>query len=194
MPRVKFDDPLNTVVRLDDATPVIRIPRKKRKESIPQEAPGSNEISRISDPETPANLADSYLSIQREITEEDVADTEKIEAAIRAAALDPEQVDQLVDLLMKMTALITGKRYHNYQITWMRRIYRAVLLDTPDESRTITVNISRQAGKSEGMAGVAVVLPVVMPALAKIFPDKLGRYKDGFHLAIFAPTDRKSVV
>jgi len=142
----KFDDPLNTVVRLDDATPVIRIPRKRKKERLPEEKQGSEDFARIADPETPAELAETLLVSGRELTDDDISE-EKLEQTIRTATLNEFEVEKLVDLLVSMTCLITGRKYHKYQITWIRRIFRGVLLDTPEESRVITVNISRQAGK-----------------------------------------------
>lgn len=89
--------------------------------------------------------------------------------------LTQEFVDRLIDKMMQFMHVLVGHDLHSYQKPLSRRIIEAVLIGKGDE---ITALASRQSGKSETVADTVAMLMVLLPKLAKIYPDLLGKYKD----------------
>ena len=48
------------------------------------------------------------------------------------------------------------------------------------------------SGKSETVADTVAVLMILLPLLAKMYPDLLGKFKDGFWVGLFAPTETQA--
>jgi hypothetical protein len=103
-----------------------------------------------------------------------------------ADELTQEFVDRLIDKMMQFMVVLVGHDLHTYQKPLARRIIEAVLIDKGEE---ITALASRQSGKSETVADTVAMLMVLLPKLAKIYPDLLGKYKDGLWVGLFAPTE-----
>lgn len=59
------------------------------------------------------------------------------------------------------------------------------------DGEILTFLLSRQAGKSEVVANVIAGLMVLLPPLAKMFPDRLGKFAKGFWVGCFAPVEEQ---
>jgi hypothetical protein len=57
------------------------------------------------------------------------------------------------------------------------------------DAAEVTALAARQSGKSETVADTVATLMVLLPRLAKIYPDLLGKFKDGLWVGLFAPTE-----
>jgi hypothetical protein len=112
---------------------------------------------------------------------------------------EPEPVDPrsqaFIDDLVERTILfmheLIGHQLFPYQVTVARRMIESVLANDGEE---ITILMSRQSGKSETVADVVAALLVLLPKLALIqkFQELLGKFKRGFWVGIFAPTDEQA--
>src|SRR4249920_534214 len=90
--------------------------------------------------------------------------------------LSPDFVKGLIDKILKFNAMFVGHPLHPYQEPFARRIVESVIINDGEE---VTALAARQSGKTETVADVCATLMVLMPRLARIYPDLLGRYKDG---------------
>ena len=98
--------------------------------------------------------------------------------------LSKEFVLKLIDQTMEFMKILVGHDLHPYQKPLARRIIESVIINDGEE---ITALASRQSGKSETVADVVATLMVLLPRLAKIFPDLLGKFGDGLMVGMFAP-------
>lgn len=138
-------------------------------------------IFTVSEPDKEFN-ADDLLRIAADSTEDMLHFAERTIATIEWGDFD---VDVLIDLLQKLRKVITGiTLYEGYQEPVERRIYRSALVNDGEE---ITAIFSRQSGKTEIVSCVVPTLCFVMPALAKVFPDQLSMYSNGFWVGVYAP-------
>ena len=100
--------------------------------------------------------------------------------------LTPEFVRSLIDRCMEFMEVFVGYPLHPYQKPFARRIIESVLIN---DGETITATAARQSGKSDTIANTVVTLMVLLPRLAKMYPDLLGRFKDGIWVGLFAPVE-----
>lgn len=98
--------------------------------------------------------------------------------------LSKEFVLQLITKIMDFMVILVGHDLHPYQKPLAKRIIESVLINDGEE---ITALASRQSGKSETVADVVATLMVLLPRLAKLFPDLLGKFADGVLVGMFAP-------
>jgi hypothetical protein len=61
-----------------------------------------------------------------------------------------------------------------------------------NDGEEITALASRQSGKSETVADTVATLMILLPRLAKIYPELLGKFKDGIWVGLFAPTESQA--
>lgn len=113
------------------------------------------------------------------LTEEPVDDPEE-------PTYDKAFVEGLIDKLMLVTDELSGVTLHGYQRPFARRIFNSLITNDGD---TLTALFSRQSGKSETVANVIATAMVMLPILAKVYPDLLGKYSRGVWVGAFAPTD-----
>lgn len=73
-----------------------------------------------------------------------------------------------------------------YQLPLARRIIESVIINDGEE---ITALAARQSGKSETIANVVATLMILLPRLAKMYPDLLGKFKNGLWVGMFAPVE-----
>lgn len=116
--------------------------------------------------------------------EEDESLPEEVEDELDE--LSKEFVKKLVDRCMQFMTAIVGHELHNYQEPLARRIIESVLINDGEE---VTALAARQSGKSETIANTVITLMVLLPRLAKMYPDLLGRFKDGIWIGMFAPVE-----
>lgn len=95
-------------------------------------------------------------------------------------------VDRLVDKMMTFMEVLVGHPLHPYQTPFARRIMESVIIG---DGKEITALASRQSGKSETIANTVATLMVLLPRLAQMYPDLLGKFKDGIWVGLFAPTE-----
>ncbi|CAB4129797.1 hypothetical protein UFOVP115_124, partial [uncultured Caudovirales phage] len=100
--------------------------------------------------------------------------------------LSREFVNQLIDKIMIFMKALVGHDLRDYQKPLARRIIESVVINEGEE---ITALASRQSGKSETVADTVAALMVILPRLAKMYPDLLGRFKDGLWVGLFAPVE-----
>ena len=116
---------------------------------------------------------------QEEILPEDVPDEQLDE-------LSQQFVDKLIDKIMDFLKVLVGHDLHQYQKPLARRVIESVIINDGEE---ITALASRQSGKSETVADTVATLMILLPRLAKLYPDLLGKFKDGLWVGLFAPTE-----
>jgi hypothetical protein len=100
--------------------------------------------------------------------------------------LSQEFVNKLVEKVMEFMVVLVGHDLHPYQKPFAKRLIESVVINDGEE---ITAMAARQSGKSETIANTVSVLMVLLPKLAKIYPDLLGKFKDGLWVGLFAPTE-----
>lgn len=103
--------------------------------------------------------------------------------------LDPMSqalVDNIVDKMMKVVDELSGHPLRPYQIPFARRIIESLIIG---DGATITALFARQSGKSETVANVIAACMIMLPRLAKIFPDLLDKFAEGVWVGAFAPVE-----
>lgn len=100
--------------------------------------------------------------------------------------LSREFVTKLVDKMMDFLVVLVGHDLHPYQKPLARRVMESVIINDGEE---ITALASRQSGKSETIADVMSTLMVLLPRLARMYPDLLGKFRDGLWVGMFAPVE-----
>lgn len=100
--------------------------------------------------------------------------------------LTAEFVESLVDKVMQFMEVLAGHSLHAYQQPLARRIIESVVIGDGEE---ITGLAARQSGKTETIANTVSTLMVLLPRLAVLYPDLLGKFKNGFWVGLFAPTE-----
>jgi hypothetical protein len=106
-------------------------------------------------------------------------------------------INTLVDKIYLFVEEFAGVKMYPYQEEISKRIIRSIVTNDGDE---ITALISRQAGKTEALANTLAGLMVLLPKLAKVFPDLLGAecgkertdYSNGFWVGTFAPVESQA--
>ena len=121
-------------------------------------------------------------------------ETDELEEEDLPQPLDPSSqafIDDLVDKTVLFMHALVGHDLYPYQVEVARRIIESVIANDGEE---ITILMSRQSGKSETVADVVAALLVLLPQLAKMeqFEELLGKFKRGFWVGIFAPTDEQA--
>ena len=100
--------------------------------------------------------------------------------------LSKEFVTKLIDRCIEFMDALVGHSLHPYQMPLARRIIESVLINDGEE---ITALAARQSGKSETIANTVATLMVLLPRLAKMYPDLLGKFSKGIMIGMFAPVE-----
>ncbi len=116
--------------------------------------------------------------------EEDDEDYEPLEPEDELDELSKEFVNVLIDKILSFMVLLVGHDLHPYQKPLAKRIVESVIVNDGEE---ITALAARQSGKSETIANVVATLMVILPRLAKMYPDLLGKFSSGLWVGMFAP-------
>jgi len=114
--------------------------------------------------------------------EEPLPDDEEIELD----ELSKEFVNKLIDRCIQFMDALVGHSLHPYQMPLARRIIESVIINDGEE---ITALAARQSGKSETIANTVATLMVLLPRLAKMYPDLLGKFNNGIMIGMFAPVE-----
>ena len=100
--------------------------------------------------------------------------------------LSQEFVTKMIDKIMMFMDVLVGYPLHNYQKSFARRIIESVILGDGEE---VTALAARQSGKSEVIANTVATLMVLLPKLAKLYPDLLSKFDNGLWVGMFAPVE-----
>src|SRR6185312_2937942 len=84
---------------------------------------------------------------------------------------------------------LSGHPLRKYQQPFARRMFESVIIG---DGATITALFARQTGKSETVANVIATCMIMLPILAKVFPDLLGKFSEGVWVGAFAPVDAQA--
>ena len=100
--------------------------------------------------------------------------------------LSKDFVNLLVDKCLTFMEALVGHALHPYQVPLARRIIESVIINDGEE---VTALAARQSGKTEIIANTISTLMVLLPRLAKMYPDLLGQFKNGIWVGMFAPVE-----
>lgn len=122
---------------------------------------------------------------------------EMLAAAVAEDELDEtsqEFIDDLIDKIVLFMNALAGRpdgapALFPYQEKFARRIIESVLIGDAEE---LTALFSRQSGKSETVANVVATLMILLPRLAKVYPDLLGKFAKGMMVGLFAPVESQA--
>ena len=128
---------------------------------------------------------EQFEEINPEYYQEDGSDS-VVDDEEQLDELSQQFVDRLIDKMMQFLKHLVGHDLHPYQKPLARRIMESVIIG---DGKAITALASRQSGKSETVADTVATLMVLLPSLAKLYPDLLGKFKDGLWVGLFAPTE-----
>jgi len=116
--------------------------------------------------------------------EEDLAPEEELEEELDE--LSKEFVKKIVDRCIQFMTALVGHELHPYQMPLARRVIESVIINDGEE---VTALAARQSGKSETIANTVATLMVLLPRLARMYPDLLGKFKNGVWIGMFAPVE-----
>lgn len=100
-----------------------------------------------------------------------------------------ELVAMIVQKVLLVIDELSGHPLRPYQRPFAARVLESLITE---DSAKITALWSRQSGKSETIADTVAGAVIMLPRLAKVFPDLLGKFSEGLWVGVFAPTDEMS--
>lgn len=145
--------------------------------------------------EAPKNKKDEIKEekVNEVNNETSLSSAEEIEEEIskQLVPTDNIEVEDLVEKVLEFCQVQADIKLHPYQIQFAKRIIESVITNDGAE---ITSLWARQSGKTETVATVISGLMVILPILAKLFPnyEPLQLYKKGVWVGIFAPTKEQA--
>ncbi len=97
----------------------------------------------------------------------------------------------LVDRCLLVLPELVGIDLYTYQMEMADRIFFSLLYGDAEE---ITIEATRQGGKSEALADIVATAMVIFPMLAQIYPDDpvIRKFTRGIEIGIFAPIDEQA--
>jgi hypothetical protein len=95
-------------------------------------------------------------------------------------------VNDLVEKVLLFVDELSGNTLYGYQRPFARRMINSLVTN---DGATLTALFSRQSGKSETVADVIAAVMILLPRLAQVYPDLLGKFAKGVWVGAFAPTD-----
>lgn len=102
---------------------------------------------------------------------------------------DAAFIEELIDKIYLFVKEFSGVEMYPYQEEFSKRIIRSLITNDGDE---MTGLWSRQSGKTETLANTIAGCMVLLPRLAKIFPDLLGKFARGLWVGTFAPVEQQA--
>jgi hypothetical protein len=129
---------------------------------------------------------EKFEEINPELYASDDEELPPVEVEDDLDELSQKFVEKLIDKIMDFLVVLVGHDLHPYQKPLARRVIESVIINDGEE---ITALAARQSGKSETVADTVATLMILLPRLAKLYPDLLGKFKDGLWVGLFAPTE-----
>ncbi|CAB5219460.1 Terminase RNaseH-like domain containing protein [uncultured Caudovirales phage] len=136
-----------------------------------------------------SEFGDKFEEITPEFYQEDHEPNEFDGLDEELDELSQDFVNRLIEKVMQFMVVLVGHDLHVYQKPLARRIIESVLINDGEE---ITALASRQSGKTETVSDTLATLMVLLPLLAKLYPDLLGKFKGGLWVGMFAPTESQA--
>jgi len=131
-------------------------------------------------------MSDVQFFDEENLLEEELPDEFLEEPEEELDELSKAFLSKLIDKCVVFCEALSGNQYHPYQLPLARRLIESVIINDGEE---ITALAARQSGKSETIANTVAGLMVLLPRLARMYPDLLGRFKDGIWIGMFAPVE-----
>lgn len=103
---------------------------------------------------------------------------------------DDQFFDEITKRILLFTEEFTGIALFPYQ---REPAYRLIYSVIANDGAEITLLTARQSGKTELLANVAASLMVILPLLAKAYPQRLARFSRGLMIGVFGPIDEQSI-
>lgn len=102
------------------------------------------------------------------------------------ALICPFSTRQIVQVVLNFIELACDTKLYTYQSLFARRVIESIL---ENDGSIITGLWARQSGKTETVADMVLGLCLILPALAREFPDdaRLSPFKKGFWVGVYAP-------
>ncbi|NDH64836.1 MAG: hypothetical protein EBY26_00320 [Microbacteriaceae bacterium] len=135
------------------------------------------------------DLENQFEEVNESYLSEDSEDSYEEEPEEEVDELSREFVSNLIDKIMQFMVVLVGHDLHEYQKPLARRVIESVIINDGEE---VTALAARQSGKSETIANVVSTLMVLLPRLAVLYPDLLGKFKDGLWVGMFAPVESQA--
>ena len=136
-----------------------------------------------------SDTEDKFEEINPEFYQED-HEPENLEDGFEELdELSQDFVNSLVEKIMSFMVVLVGHDLHVYQKPLARRIIESIIINDGEE---VTALASRQSGKTETVSDTLATLMVILPLLAKIYPELLSKFKDGLWVGMFAPTESQA--
>ncbi|WP_246267095.1 hypothetical protein [Nonomuraea typhae] len=127
------------------------------------------------------DLLDYELLDETETERQAREDTE-----VRLDEISQANVDLIVDKTMVVVDELSGHPLYEYQKPFARRFVESLVIG---DGATLTALFSRQSGKSETVANVIAAVMILFPVLSRIFPELMGKFREGVWVGAFAPVD-----
>ena len=123
-----------------------------------------------------------------ELEDDDFPEEEEEELDELSKEFVKKIIDRSIQFMDALVGVEDGDEHalRPYQIPLARRIIESVIINDGEE---ITALAARQSGKSETIANTVATLMVLLPRLAKMYPDLLGKFKHGLWVGMFAPVE-----
>lgn len=98
-------------------------------------------------------------------------------------------IADIIDKIILVIDELSGHPLRPYQRPLATRILESLIIE---DNAKLTALWSRQSGKSETVADTVAGAAIMLPRLAVIFPELLGKFREGLWVGVFAPTDEMS--
>lgn len=100
-------------------------------------------------------------------------------------------IQALVDGCLTILRELCGVDLYTYQREMADRVFFSLLIEDAEE---ITIEATRQGGKSEALADIAATAMVIFPKLAALYPNDpvISKFKNGIQIGCFAPVDEQA--
>lgn len=105
----------------------------------------------------------------------------------------PLATRDLAAKVVEASERLAGVELYDYQRVFCLRVVESVL---ENDAAVVTALFARQAGKSTAVALLCLGLVLLLPALARSFPEdvRLIAYRKGFWIGIFAPVEEQASI
>lgn len=130
--------------------------------------------------------ADEEL-LDEQYTDETEAERQaRLDTEVVLDELSAEFVEHIVQKLLVVVDELSGHPLYPYQREFAHRLIESLIIN---DGATLTALFSRQSGKSETVANCVAACMIMLPRLAQIYPELLGKFKEGLWVGAFAPVD-----
>lgn len=122
-------------------------------------------------------FSDDDTTAEREAREAIAVNLDELSAAF---------VHIVVERVLLVVDELSGHPLYPYQRPFAYRMVESLIIG---DGATLTALFSRQSGKSETVANVVAACMILFPILAKVYPDLMGKFREGLWVGAFAPVD-----